>query len=119
LLANIQNYFCTLPEAVFGAVIGYLILWSLVKLFYVCTGKVGMGHGDFKLFAALGAWFGVFLLPFMLLLASVTGIIGGLVYLKYTHQSKDTPIAFGPFLCLTGFITLFYGNSVLTWYLGL
>lgn len=119
LIANTQTLFCPLSEAVFGAVIGYMVLWILVKLFYLCTGKVGMGQGDFKLFAALGAWFGVFLIPFMLLLASITGVIGGLIYLKSTHQSRNTPIAFGPFLCVTGVLTLFFGNTVFTWYLGL
>lgn len=113
LLANTQALFTPLPDAVFGAVAGYLTLWLVMKLFYYATGKIGMGHGDFKLLAAFGAWFGWMLLPAILLLSSVLGAIAGLVYLKKTKQSKETPIPFGPFLCLAGFITLFWGQAML------
>ena len=116
LLANISHLFTTLPHAVLGAVTGYLILWSTMKLFYLCTKKVGMGHGDFKLLAALGAWFGWALLPFILLVASILGAITGIVYLKATKQTKETPIPFGPFLCLAGFLSLFFGQAIMILY---
>lgn len=119
LLANTQELFTTLPEAVYGAVVGYTILWTLIRVFYMFTGKVGMGHGDLKLFAALGAWFGLINLPLILLIASISGVVGGLVYLQATHQSRNTPIPFGPFLTATGVITLFYGNNLVTWYMSL
>jgi leader peptidase (prepilin peptidase)/N-methyltransferase len=117
LLANTQELFTTLPEAVYGAVIGYLILWSLIQIFYFFTGKVGMGHGDLKLFAALGAWFGLIHLPLILLIASIAGVIGGLYYLNHTHQSRNTPIPFGPFLAATGVLVMFYGHEIVGWYM--
>ncbi len=117
LLANTQALFTTLPEAVYGAVIGYIILWSLIQIFYYFTGKVGMGHGDLKLFAALGAWFGLLQLPLILLIASIAGVIGGLCYLSITHQSRNTPIPFGPFLTATGLLAMFYGNDIVSWYM--
>lgn len=107
LLANINQLFVPLSDAVIGAIAGYMTLWLVTKLFYLVTGRVGMGHGDFKLLAALGAWFGWTALPFILLFSSLTGAIIGLIYLKITKQSKTTPIPFGPFLCFSGLITLF------------
>lgn len=116
LIANTQGVFCTLQDAVFGAAIAYTLLWLVMKIFYIITGKQGMGHGDFKLFAALGAWFGVFMLPFILLFSSILGVICGLLYLYITKQSRHTPIPFGPFLCMAGFFSLFYGKTILSWY---
>ncbi len=113
LLANINSLFTPLPDAVIGAIAGYLTLWLVMKIFYCCTGKIGMGHGDFKLLAAFGAWFGWMLLPALLLIASVLGAIAGLIYLKVTKQSKETPIPFGPFLCLAGFFILFFGKTLM------
>lgn len=118
LIANAQGVFCNLSDAVFGAVAGYLILFIVVKLFFMITGKIGMGYGDLKLFSALGAWFGWLALPAMLLFSSIIGVIVGLFYLKATHKSKDTPIPFGPFLSFSGLLFLFYGNTFLGWYLG-
>ncbi|MCX7115473.1 MAG: A24 family peptidase [Gammaproteobacteria bacterium] len=108
LLTNIPGYFCPLPEAVLGAVCAYLILWVVTSLFKMLTGKTGMGQGDLKLFAALGAWFGWQQIPELLLLSSLTGLVIGFIYLKLTHQSKETPIPFGPFLCLAGLIAMFH-----------
>jgi leader peptidase (prepilin peptidase)/N-methyltransferase len=76
-----------------------------------------MGEGDFKLFAAFGAWFGWTQLPLILMLASLGGSIIGIIYLKTQNKTSDTPIAFGPFLCIAGFISLMWGQSILTWYL--
>lgn|SRR3990167_4148914 len=107
LLANTQNIFVDISSAVFGAVAAYIFLWIFIKLFYLITGKIGMGHGDFKLFAAFGAWFGLEQLPKILFLAALIGTIGGLIWL-YAHKKKlDSRIPFGPFLCLSGLMHLF------------
>ena len=119
LIANSEPLFTTLPNAVFGAVGAYLSLWLFIKLFYLFTDKIGMGHGDFKLFAAFGAWFGWTQLPLILLVASITGAMTGIIYLKATRQTRDTPIAFGPFLCIAGLLSLFYGKAIVQWYIGL
>ncbi|MBI2785665.1 MAG: prepilin peptidase [Legionella longbeachae] len=119
LIANTQTIFTPLPQAVLSAVGGYLGLWLFVKIFYLFTGKIGMGNGDFKLFAAFGAWFGWMFLPLILLLSSIGGTIIGLLYLHFQNKSKDTAIPFGPFLCVSGLVTLFWGHSVVHWYLHL
>jgi leader peptidase (prepilin peptidase)/N-methyltransferase len=118
LIANTMSLFTTLPNAVLSAAGAYLVLWLFIKLFYLLTGKIGMGHGDFKLFAALGAWFGGTALPFIILFSSLLGAVTGLIYLKTTHQTKETPIPFGPFLCFSGLLSLFYGETIIQWYLG-
>lgn len=117
LLANTQSLFTSLPIAVLSAAGAYLVLWLFIKLFYLFTGKIGMGNGDFKLFAAFGAWFGWTQLPLILLFASLTGAITGLIYLKTQGKNKDTPIPFGPFLCLAGLVSLFWGKLIMQWYL--
>lgn len=117
LIANTQTLFTSLPNAVLSAAIAYLSLWSFIQLFYWLRGKIGMGNGDFKLFAAFGAWFGWTQLPLILLLASLVGAISGIFYLKSQHKSTDTPIPFGPFLCLAGLISLFWGEKIMSWYL--
>ncbi|AHE67211.1 prepilin peptidase [Legionella oakridgensis] len=119
LIANTQTLFTSLSVAVLSAAGAYLALWLFIKLFYLLTGKIGMGQGDFKLFAAFGAWFGWVQLPFILLLSSILGALTGLIYLKATRQTRDTPIPFGPFLCLAGLIALFYGDAIIRWYLNL
>jgi leader peptidase (prepilin peptidase)/N-methyltransferase len=119
LIANTQHLFTTLPTAVLSAAGAYMSLWLFIKLYYLFTGKVGMGHGDFKLFAALGAWFGWTQLPLILLISSISGAITGILYLKTTRQTRETPIPFGPFLCTAGLVSLFYGKTILSWYLGL
>jgi len=118
LIANTQNLFTTLPNAVLSAAGAYMSLWLFIKLYYLITGKIGMGHGDFKLFAAFGAWFGWTQLPLILLFSSITGAITGIIYLKSTQQTSETPIPFGPFLCLAGLISLFFGKTIIHWYLG-
>jgi leader peptidase (prepilin peptidase) / N-methyltransferase len=117
LFANTQSLFTSLPDAVFGAAAAYLALWFFIKLFYLLSGKVGMGNGDFKLFAAFGAWFGWPQLLLILLLASLIGAITGIIYLQVAGKTKDTPIPFGPFLCLAGFISLFWGNALVDWWI--
>lgn len=117
LIANTQSLFTPLSNAVLSAAGAYLFLWLFIKLFYLITGKIGMGHGDFKLFAALGAWFGWTILPLILLVSSITGAIVGIIFLKYKKQSKDTPIAFGPFLSIAGMVALFWGPAILNGYI--
>ena len=112
LIANTQNLFTSLPNAVLSAASGYLFLWLFIKLFYLFTGKIGMGQGDFKLFAAMGAWFGWTALPLVLFGASLSGAIVGVVYLTATGKTKNTPIPFGPFLCLAGLVVLFARKKI-------
>lgn len=117
LIANTQNLFTSLPVAVLSSAGAYIGLWLFIKLFYLITGKIGMGHGDFKLFAAFGAWFGWMYLPLILLISSIAGAIIGVIYLHYSKQSKDTTIPFGPFLCISGLISMFWGQKIINWYL--
>lgn len=116
LIANTQSLFTPLPTAVFAAVGAYISLWLFIKLFFLLTGKIGMGHGDFKLFAAFGAWFGWAQLPLILIISSMSGAVIGVIILKIKGKSHKTPIAFGPFLCIAGLISLFCGNSIIAWY---
>lgn len=117
LLFNLAGGFVPLADAVIGAMTGYLVLWSLYWAFKLLTGKEGMGHGDFKLLAALGAWLGWQALPIVLLLSSLVGaIIGiGLILLRNHHQGK--PIPFGPYLAIAGWIALLWGDNITRWYL--
>lgn len=116
LLANTQGLFTSLEMSVYGAIAGYLFLWLFTQIFYLITGKIGMGNGDFKLFAALGAWFGPLQLPLILLSSALIGSMVGILYLHYQEKSKETPIPFGPFLTVAGLLSLFWGKSFLTWY---
>ena len=117
LIANTAHLFTPLPQAVLSAAGAYVALWFFIKLFYLITGKIGMGNGDFKLFAAFGAWFGWMYLPMILLFSSISGTIIGLLYLRLSSKSIDTSIPFGPFLCISGLIVLFWGQNILNWYL--
>ncbi|MDF1757980.1 MAG: A24 family peptidase [Legionellaceae bacterium] len=112
LLANTQEIFTSLSSAIIGVVVAYLGLWIFIKIFYLITGKIGMGNGDFKLLAALSAWFGWNAIVFILLISSVLGTSIGLIYLISSGKSKDTLIPFGPFLCIAGFAYLFLKNSI-------
>lgn len=117
LLFNLPGGFVPLADAVIGAMAGYLVLWALYWAFKLLTGKEGMGYGDFKLLAALGAWLGWQALPIVLLLSSLVGAaIGiGLILLRNHHQGK--PIPFGPYLAIAGWIALLWGDSITRWYL--
>ncbi|WP_049046582.1 prepilin peptidase [Aeromonas hydrophila] len=117
LLFNLAGGFAPLADAVIGAMAGYLVLWSLYWAFKLLTGKEGMGYGDFKLLAALGAWLGWQALPIVLLLSSLVGaFIGiGLILLRNHHQNK--PIPFGPYLAIAGWIALLWGDTITRWYL--
>ena len=118
LLINIDATFVSLESAVLGAVFGYLCLWSVYWLFKIITGKEGMGYGDFKLLAALGAWFGLSALPTIVLLSSLVGAVIGIALIVTGRQNRETPMAFGPFLAGAGLIHLFYPNALMGWIAG-
>ncbi|AMQ41490.1 methyltransferase [Aeromonas veronii] len=117
LLFNLAGGFVPLADAVIGAMAGYLVLWSLYWAFKLLTGKEGMGYGDFKLLAALGAWLGWQALPIILLLSSLVGAVIGisLIALQKHHQGK--PIPFGPYLAIAGWIALLWGDTITRCYL--
>jgi leader peptidase (prepilin peptidase) / N-methyltransferase len=117
LLFNLNGGFTDLKSAVLGAIFGYLILWSVYWLFKIVTGKEGMGYGDFKLLAAIGAWFGWQLLPAVILLSSVVGAVIGIGMIVFRGKSGGTAIPFGPFLALGGIAALFFGQQLASFYL--
>ena len=119
LLINLNGTFSTLPNAVIGAVAGYLILWLVYWAFKLATGKEGMGYGDFKLLAAIGAWFGWQMLPLVILASSFVGAIVGIALIVLARQGRNVPIPFGPYLAAAGVIALFWGKSLNQAYLGL
>jgi leader peptidase (prepilin peptidase)/N-methyltransferase len=109
LLMNVNGTFVPLQDAVIGAAIGYLALWSIYWLFKLATGKEGMGYGDFKLLAALGAWMGWTMLPTIILLSSVVGAVVGIALMVFARHGRNTPIPFGPYLAAAGLIAMLYG----------
>ena len=119
LLVNLNNGFTPLPLAVIGAVAGYLSLWSVYWLFKLTTGKEGMGYGDFKLLAAIGAWLGWKMLPIVILLSSLVGAIVGIALIVFTRHGRNTPIPFGPYLAAAGLMALFWGETINRTYLQL
>ena len=108
-----------LPSSVIGAIAGYVSLWSVYHLFRLLTGKEGMGYGDFKLFAALGAWLGWQMLLPVILIAAAAGAVVGITVLSVRRQHSSTPIAFGPFLAASGWLMLMVGRELVERYLGL
>ncbi len=109
LLFNLWGVFAPLQAAVIGAIAGYLLLWSVYWLFKLATGREGMGYGDFKLLAALGAWFGWQALPAIILLASVVGAAVGIALMVLRRHGREVPIPFGPYLAGAGLLTLYFG----------
>jgi leader peptidase (prepilin peptidase)/N-methyltransferase len=101
-----------IADAVLGAAAGYLLLWSIYWLFKLATGKEGMGFGDFKLLAALGAWLGWQSIPLIILLSSVVGAVVGVLILSLRGQGRSQPLPFGPYLAAAGWITLLWGESI-------
>jgi leader peptidase (prepilin peptidase) / N-methyltransferase len=106
-----------LRASMIGAMAGYVSLWSVYHLFRLITGKDGMGYGDFKLFAALGAWLGWKMLVPVILIASIVGAVVGIATLGMRGQNRATPIAFGPFLAAAGWLILMFGDQVVSGYL--
>tara|TARA_Y100000748_G_scaffold54618_2_gene42948 strand:- start:9180 stop:10052 length:873 start_codon:yes stop_codon:yes gene_type:complete len=117
LILNSFGVYTDLNTALWGAVAGYLSLWSVYWLFKLVTGKEGMGYGDFKLLAMLGAWGGWQVLPLTILLSSLVGAILGLVILKARGANNSTPLPFGPYLAIAGWIALIWGETITGHYL--
>jgi leader peptidase (prepilin peptidase)/N-methyltransferase len=112
LLVNFGGTLVPLGTAVLGAVAGYLALWLVYWAFKLATGKEGMGHGDFKLLAAIGAWLGWQKLPLVILLASVVGAAVGIALMVFARHAREQPIPFGPYLAAAGLIALFWGEHI-------
>ena len=119
LIINISEQYVSLTDAVLGAAAGYMVLWSLYWTFKLLTGKEGMGYGDFKLLAALGAWLGWQSLPLILILSSCVGAILGIALIVANRQQHGKPMPFGPYLAIAGWIALLWGHQITDWYLGL
>ncbi|TAJ76730.1 MAG: prepilin peptidase [Gallionellaceae bacterium] len=117
LLFNLNNAFTGLPNAVIGAIAGYVVLWGVYWLFKLATGKEGMGYGDFKLLAAIGAWLGWQMLPLVIMLSSVVGAVVGVTLIVAVKHGRDIPIPFGPYLAGGGLIALFWGSLLTQSYL--
>ncbi|MBD1572729.1 prepilin peptidase [Vibrio sp. S17_S38] len=107
----------SLQDAIIGAMVGYLCLWSVFWAFKLLTGKDGMGYGDFKLLAALGAWLGWQQLPLLILLSSVVGLIFGLIQLRLQKKGIEKAFPFGPYLAISGWFCLIFGQDIANWYL--
>ena len=119
ILANLNGLFTDLPSSVIGAVVGYLSLWLVFQIFRRLTGKEGMGYGDFKLLAALGAWAGWQMLPLIVLFSSLIGAGVGLVLIILRRMNRNVPIPFGPYLAAAGWVGLMFGEDINALYLGL
>ena len=117
LAVNSQGWFVPPTQSIWGLLLGFLSLWIVVKIFYLITKKHGMGQGDFKLLAVLGAWLGPMMLPLIILLSSLLGSIVGLILMKKQGESK--PFAFGPYIAIAGIVALLYGSDIVNWYLGM
>lgn len=118
LALNAFNVYTDLKSAVIGAMAGYLSLWSVYWLFKLFTGKEGMGYGDFKLLAALGAWLGWQMLPLTILLSSLVGAVVGIALMVFARHGRNVPIPFGPYLAAAGAIALVWGKPLTRAYLG-
>ena len=116
LAINSYALYTSPTSAIWGYVIGFLCLWIVYYLFKLVTGKEGMGYGDFKLLAALGAWMGPFMLPLIVLLSSLVGAIIGIILLKVKKENQ--PFAFGPYIAIAGWIAFLWGNEIMRIYLG-
>jgi leader peptidase (prepilin peptidase)/N-methyltransferase len=117
LAANLSGTFVALETAVIGAIAGYLSLWSIYWAFKLLTGKEGMGYGDFKLLAALGAWMGWTVLPGAILLSSVVGAVIGITLIVLRGHERQIPIPFGPYIAVAGWLCLIWGDAITDLYL--
>ncbi|WP_301433973.1 A24 family peptidase [Acinetobacter sp.] len=113
---NSYSIYTSPTSAIWGYIIGFLCLWIVYYLFKIITGKEGMGYGDFKLLAALGAWMGPFLLPLIVLLSSFVGAVIGIILLKIRKENQ--PFAFGPYIAIAGWIAFIWGEQIMKIYLG-
>jgi len=117
IMNTVWNVFQSAPNAILGAAVGYLSLWSVYWLFKLCTDKEGMGFGDFKLLALLGAWFGWQAIPGILFLSSFIGSVIGLGLILCCGKNKNTPLPFGPYLAIGGYTYLLWGQTLTDYYL--
>jgi leader peptidase (prepilin peptidase)/N-methyltransferase len=117
LLLNLNGLFVGISSAVIGATAGYLILWFVYQIFKRLTGKEGMGYGDFKLLAMLGAWLGWQVLPVIILLSTLVGSLIGIFLILFRQHDRSHPIPFGPYLAIAGWIALLWGNEINSAYL--
>ncbi|GGI93368.1 prepilin peptidase [Shewanella gelidii] len=117
LAVNYFGAFTTLQDAVIGAMAGYLSLWSVFWLFKIATGKEGMGYGDFKLLAVIGAWLGWQMLPLVIILSSLVGAVVGITLIAFKKLNQGNPIPFGPYLAAAGWIALVWGDTIVNSYL--
>jgi leader peptidase (prepilin peptidase)/N-methyltransferase len=117
LLFNLNGLFVDISSAVIGATAGYLILWSVYQIFKRLTGKEGMGYGDFKLLAMLGAWLGWQALPVIILLSTLVGSLIGIFLILFRQHDRSHPMPFGPYLAIAGWIALLWGNEINSAYL--
>jgi leader peptidase (prepilin peptidase)/N-methyltransferase len=118
-VAGSETLFIAPKDAIVGAIAGYLSLWSVYQLFKIITGKEGMGYGDFKLLAALGAWLGWQQLPLIILMSAIVGAIVGLSMMAFRNHDRSVPIPFGPYLAAAGWITMLWGETIQRTYLDL
>ena len=117
LIASVDNLFVPAKAAIAGAVLGYLSLWTVYWVYKQLTGKIGMGHGDFKLLAALGAWAGYKALLPIVMLSSIVGAVVGSIWLMTKGRDQGTPIPFGPYLAIAGWIVFLWGNNIIGAYM--
>jgi leader peptidase (prepilin peptidase)/N-methyltransferase len=116
IIISIWSIYVASTDAIIGAVVGYIVLWVVYWVFYWVTKKEGMGYGDFKLLAMLGAWLGWQALPFIILFSSIAGSVIGVCTLLFLHKKRNFRIPFGPFLALGGWIALLWGPAINNWY---
>jgi leader peptidase (prepilin peptidase)/N-methyltransferase len=116
ILCSFWSIHADLAASVTGAVAGYLALWAVYHVFRLLTGKEGMGYGDFKLLAALGAWMGWQMLPLVILLSSVVGAVVGLALMGTGRMNREKPMPFGPFIAAAGWIALIWGQQIISFY---
>jgi len=118
LLLSLFPIFVDSTSSIAGAVLGYMLLWSVYHLFKLITGKEGMGFGDFKLLAMLGAWLGWTMVPLIILLSSFAGAFIGIMLMIFKGHNKEKPIPFGPYLAIAGWLALMFGENIMQYYLG-
>ena len=116
-VAGADTLFIAPQDAIVGAMVGYLSLWSVYQLFKLVTGKEGMGYGDFKLLAALGAWLGWQALPMIILMSAIVGALVGLTLMALNRHERSVPMPFGPYLAAAGWITMLWGDIIAGLYL--
>ncbi len=119
IICNMFGLYTDIHSSLIGAIAGYMILWSVYMAFKLATGKQGMGFGDFKLLAMLGAWLGWQVLPLIIILSSVLGSLVGIGLIIFSGHQKNKPIPFGPYLATAGWIALMFGDQLTQMYLNL